>query len=112
MNKKISPKVIASTAASFAITVVLAMLNYLITPEGRTLFAALPHWLTILALAFIIGLTAGVAGYAKADPARTYADPARDDSALYNAPAPLHAARPDLDGLEPTETHDHPEVGK
>jgi hypothetical protein len=112
MNKKISSKVIAAGAASFATTVILAMLNYLITPEGRTLLAALPRWLGVLAPALIVGLIAGLAGYAKADPARTWADPERDDAALFDHPAPLHAARPDQDGLEPTDSHDHPGVGQ
>jgi hypothetical protein len=67
---KISPKVILATAAAIVAAGVLASLNYLITPEGQQLFAALPPVVTVGLMAIITGAASALAGYLKADPAR------------------------------------------
>jgi len=67
---KISPKVILSTAIAIVAVGVLASLNYLITPEGQQLFAALPPVVTVGLMAIITGTATALAGYLKKDPAR------------------------------------------
>ena len=68
---KISPKVVASTVAAFATLAALAALNYLVTPDGQQLFASLPPALSGLVVAVATALATALAGYVKADRART-----------------------------------------
>lgn len=74
MTTPISPKVVAATVWAFVapllLAALLALVSYLMTDDGRALFAAVPTWVQVPLLAFISALSAALAGYRKRDALR------------------------------------------
>jgi hypothetical protein len=93
--RDISPKVILSTAAAILASAALASLQYLLTPEGQELFAALPPVVVVGLTALITGTVTALAGYLKTDPTR---QPVPDQSESEVDPGSADGERNDAEG--------------
>jgi hypothetical protein len=71
----LSPKVIASTVAALLAPAAIAILGYLQSDEGRTVFVSWPPVLVVALMALLPALATFLAGYFKADPLRYHPTP-------------------------------------
>lgn len=80
----VSPKVAAAAAWAFLapllLAALIALVSYLLTDDGRALFAGLPVWLQVPLFAFVSALAGALAGYVRPDPLRIIGQRSVDQS--------------------------------
>lgn len=100
-----SPKVIAATLVSVVATAAVEVLNFLLTPDGQSLYSSWPPLAVVALSAGIPAVAAALAGYIVKDPARLTKDNPHPVASIPAVPESVDVEldMPDFSGFTPQD---------